>query len=88
MGNYAKSARFHEVDKSDVRELFQPYVKSLTNEGFVGADSYKVERDGFAVYIQKRESLKYQFFFLKTFLKLLGLFVKMTFPRIFCICIK
>lgn len=64
MGNYAKGARFHEVDKSDVGELFQPYVKSLTNEDLSGLTVKKLK--GMASLCTfKRESLKYQFFFLE-----------------------
>lgn len=36
MGNFAKVSRFHEVDKSDIGELLQSCVKSLTNEDLSG----------------------------------------------------
>lgn len=88
MGNYAKGARFHEVDESDAGELFQPYVKSLTNED-LSKSTIKKSRGMALLCSFKRESLKYQkCFSLKTFLKLLGLFVTMTFPRIFWACMK
>lgn len=62
MGNYAKGARFHEVDKSAAGELFQPYVESLTNED-LSESTTKKSRGMASLCTFKRESLKYQKFF-------------------------
>lgn len=62
MGNYAKGARFHEVDESDVGELFQSHVKSLTDEDLPRLTVEKW-RGMASLSTLQRESLKYQFLF-------------------------
>lgn len=60
MGNYAKGARFHEVNKSDLGELFQSHVKSLMDEDLLGL-TIKTGRSMASLCTFKRESLKCQF---------------------------
>lgn len=77
MGNFAKCARFHEVEKSDVWRLFEAHVKSLTNEDLSGLAMRK-STGMTSPWTFKRKSLKPYFIFLEKLLKFLGIFVKIS----------